>query len=262
MLIVLICTCSLKKGFPMRLLVVVPTHNEADALPVTMRDLQRYLPDSATVLIVDNGSTDNTAVVARKLGFAVLCLAEAGKAIAVKEALHYGLSHGWTHFIVFDADGQHPSGSVTEVAAMLEDCENVIVKGTRFSSGPPEGTPIERIELNSDTRAVLRSFGCSLSDPQCGLLGFSSFYADFFLTCMRWDYYFELEMIFLLWSSGRVSDVVELPISTQYVGLPGKKQEEKYADSEDAANKRAQRNREYSDYAKACMARFFSNHAI
>ena len=79
---------------------------------------------------------------------------------------------------------------------------------------------------------------------------------------MRWDYYFELEMIFLLWSRQRGSDVVELPISTQYVGLPGKKQEEKYADSLDAAKKRVQRNKEYSDYAKACMARFFSNHAI
>jgi glycosyltransferase involved in cell wall biosynthesis len=56
-------------------LVFIPAWNEEQSLPAVLAELQRELPD-ADVLVVDDGSTDRTAEVARAEGAAVLSFGE------------------------------------------------------------------------------------------------------------------------------------------------------------------------------------------
>lgn len=90
-----------------RTLVVVPAWNEQEALPATIRDIRAQAP-GVDVLVVDDGSTDATAEVARAAGAAVAQLPyNLGVGGAMRTGYRWGLRHGYDVVVQLDADGQH-----------------------------------------------------------------------------------------------------------------------------------------------------------
>ena len=118
-----------------RTLVFVPAWNEAENLPAVLDELRRELPD-ADVLVVDDGSTDATADVARTGGAEVVSFGEnRGLPAGIAAGYEYALEHGYDLCGRVDADGQHP---VAELARLLErvragECD--VAVGSRFASG-------------------------------------------------------------------------------------------------------------------------------
>jgi glycosyltransferase involved in cell wall biosynthesis len=116
-------------------LVFVPAWNEEESLPAVLEELRRELPD-ADVLVVDDGSTDGTAEVARDRGAEVISFgANRGLPAGIAAGYAYAAAHGYSFCGRIDADGQHP---VTELKRLLERVRSGacdVAVGSRFASG-------------------------------------------------------------------------------------------------------------------------------
>jgi glycosyltransferase involved in cell wall biosynthesis len=116
-------------------LVFVPAWNEEENLPAVLDELREGLP-RADVLVVDDGSTDGTADIARRRGAKVISFdANRGLPAGIAAGYEHATEQGYAFCGRVDADGQHP---VAELARLLErvrsDVCDVAV-GSRFASG-------------------------------------------------------------------------------------------------------------------------------
>jgi glycosyltransferase involved in cell wall biosynthesis len=88
-------------------LIVVPAHNEEESLPRTIAELRRVVAD-LDVLVVDDGSRDATAAIARSWGVPVLQHAvNLGVGAALQTGFRYAVERGYRIGVQLDADGQH-----------------------------------------------------------------------------------------------------------------------------------------------------------
>jgi len=115
----------------MRISVILPAKNEAEGLRRTLPGLRACLPD-AEVIVVDDGSTDDTAAVAASHGARVLSSPYAmGNGAAIKR----GTRAASGEVLVFmDADGQHDPNLISRLLETLEQGFDMVV-GARDASG-------------------------------------------------------------------------------------------------------------------------------
>jgi glycosyltransferase involved in cell wall biosynthesis len=116
--------------------VFIPAWNEEQNLPAVLDDLHRELPD-VDVLVVDDGSTDGTAAVARARGAEVLSFgANRGLKAGIAAGYNWALEHEYAFCGRVDADGQHPAAELRRLLAMVRNDECDVAVGSRFVSGP------------------------------------------------------------------------------------------------------------------------------
>ncbi|KAA2284929.1 glycosyltransferase family 2 protein [Arenimonas fontis] len=115
----------------MRISVILPAKNEAEGLRRTLPALARTLPE-AEVIVVDDGSADETAAVARELGARVLSSPYSmGNGAAIKR----GARAASGEVLVFmDADGQHDPAHIPALLARLDEGYDMVV-GARDGRG-------------------------------------------------------------------------------------------------------------------------------
>lgn len=89
---------------PMSLWVIVPAYNEAPGIAGTLRALAEQDDTAFTLLVVDNGSTDGTADLARSLGARVIAEPRKGTGAASDTGMRHAIAHGATHLARTDAD--------------------------------------------------------------------------------------------------------------------------------------------------------------
>lgn len=114
----------------MKLLVAIPAWNEEKSISKVISDVIIHLPE-AKILVIDDGSTDQTSKIAKKTGAYVISMPfNVGVGGALRVAFKYALENNFTHVLQIDADGQHlPS----EAKQLLEKVsENCVVVGSRF----------------------------------------------------------------------------------------------------------------------------------
>jgi len=115
----------------MKQLIIVPAWNEAAAIGATLAEIRATVPDM-DILVVDDGSTDDTAEVARAAGVAVLQLPfNLGVGGAMRAGYQYAQRFGYDQAIQVDADGQHNPTDIPLVLAGLSDADISI--GARFA---------------------------------------------------------------------------------------------------------------------------------
>jgi glycosyltransferase involved in cell wall biosynthesis len=115
-----------------RILAVLPAFNEAGNVPKLVAEL-RALPDAPDVLVVDDGSTDDTARVAVLAGARVLRMPyNAGIGATVQAGITWGLERGYAVIARLDGDGQHdPRGLHVLLAPILSDSADFVL-GSRY----------------------------------------------------------------------------------------------------------------------------------
>jgi glycosyltransferase involved in cell wall biosynthesis len=119
----------------MRTLVFIPAWNEADNLPAVLEELHGELPD-VDVLVVDDGSTDATAELARESGAEVVSFGEnRGLRAAIAAGYAHAGEHGYELVGRVDADGQHPAAELRRLLARVEAGEADAAVGSRFVAG-------------------------------------------------------------------------------------------------------------------------------
>lgn len=113
--------------------VVVPAYNEAKVLA---KNMQPLIAAGYTVVVVDDGSSDDTWDVLATLPVPrIRHLINLGQGAALQTGMDYGLRHGARCLIHFDADGQHCAAQIPEFAAPILSGEVDVVLGSRFLRG-------------------------------------------------------------------------------------------------------------------------------
>jgi glycosyltransferase involved in cell wall biosynthesis len=113
----------------LRVAVVVPCHNEAATVGKVVRDFRAALPQ-ATVLVVDNASTDDTAEVARRAGARVVREPRAGKGFALLAGFRE--ARGADYFVMVDGDDTYPAQDVEKLLEAAQGGADMVV-GTRLA---------------------------------------------------------------------------------------------------------------------------------
>lgn len=114
-----------------RVLVIMPAWNEAEAIGQTVREVLAT-SDRYDVVVVDDGSTDDTAGLAAAAGAIVLHLPfNLGVGGAMRAGFKYAHRFGYQQVIQVDSDGQHDPRNIDEVLAGLEHADISI--GARFA---------------------------------------------------------------------------------------------------------------------------------
>jgi len=138
----------------MKLIIQIPCYNEEETLPSVVGELPRELPgvDEIEYLVIDDGSTDQTAELARTLGVHhVLCLgSNRGLATAFLLGIRKCIELGADIVVNTDGDNQYKGGCIKDLVAPILEGKADFVVGTR---------PIEAIEHFSWTKKKLQRLG-------------------------------------------------------------------------------------------------------
>jgi glycosyltransferase involved in cell wall biosynthesis len=148
-------------------LVFIPAWNEQENLPAVLDGLRTELPD-ADVLVVDDGSTDRTADIAREHGAEVLSLGiNRGLPIGIAAGYAWAQEHGYAYCGRVDADGQHPPHELRKLLTLVRDDACDVAVGSRFVSGdgyePYRYRPSPARQLG--TALLRRGMGATLGRP-------------------------------------------------------------------------------------------------
>ena len=163
--------------------VVIPAYNEAQRLGAVLDDLARA---GCSIVVVDDGSTDRTAEVARRHGCYVLRHSfNRGQGAALQTGMTFALREGAHIIVTFDADGQHQAA---ELPAILEPilsgrCE--VTLGNRFLSAQSNVPPIRKVFLQLGRLFTRLTSGVRVGDCHNGYRAFSSHAAS--LICLKQD---------------------------------------------------------------------------
>lgn len=124
-----------------RIVAIVPAFNEAGAIGGVV-DAIRAANPLFDVVVVDDGSLDGTAAIARSRGAAVVTLPyNVGIGSAVQTGFKYALERGYEVAVRLDGDGQHDPGELQKLLGPIERGEADIVTGSRFVEGSGDYRP-------------------------------------------------------------------------------------------------------------------------
>lgn len=111
-------------------LIAIPAWNEQDSIGLVIEKIHEHQP-GADILVVDDGSTDQTATTAAALGARVVSLPfNVGVGGAMRTAFLFAKREGYSALVQVDADGQHDPADLDRLLSGLESAD--IVVGTRF----------------------------------------------------------------------------------------------------------------------------------
>ena len=198
----------------MKLIIQIPCYNEAEALPETLAQLPRRLDgiDQVEVLVIDDGSRDDTAAVAEACGVDhVLRLPHhAGLAEAFAAGLDACLRLGADFIVNTDADNQYHAGDIPRLVAPLLRGQAELVLGDRGVATLETFSPFKRRLQVIGSRVVSRAAGLDVPDAATG---FRAMTRDVALhTVVLSDYSYTLET--LIQAGNRKTRVLSVPVRT------------------------------------------------
>ncbi len=198
----------------MKLIIQIPCYNEAESLPETVAQLPRQIDgiDEVEVLIIDDGSSDNTAEVAEACGVDhVLRLPHhAGLAAGFAAGLEACLRLGADFIVNTDADNQYYAADIPLLVQPLLSGEAELVIGDRGVATLQTFSPIKRSLQVFGSRIVSSAAGLDISDATSG---FRAMTRDVALhTVVLSDYSYTLET--LIQAGNRKTKVVSIPVRT------------------------------------------------
>jgi glycosyltransferase involved in cell wall biosynthesis len=116
-------------------LVFIPAWNEEKNLSAVLEELEAGLP-AVDVLVIDDGSTDGTASVARAHGARVLSFGEnRGLRVGIAAGYAHAEEHGYAFVGRVDADGQHPVDELSRLFEIVRSGKADVAVGSRFATG-------------------------------------------------------------------------------------------------------------------------------
>jgi Glycosyltransferases involved in cell wall biogenesis len=156
-----------------RAIVIVPAYNEEGAIAHVLEDLNAHVP-GYDVVVVDDGSTDATADVAREHGARVIVLPfNLGIGGAVQTGFRYAANHGYGVAVQVDGDGQHDAQSLHALADTLAADPTIdMVTGSRFMRDDGDGfrsSRSRRVGIRVFSAMLSRIVGSPITDPTSGL---------------------------------------------------------------------------------------------
>lgn len=161
----------------MKLIVQIPCYNEAETLPATLADIPRQVEgiDEVEVLVVDDGSTDNSAEVARQHGadHIVRLKSNRGLAVAFSVGLNRSLELGADIIVHTDADNQYRGECIPDLVAPILHGEADLVVGTRPIEAIAEFSWLKKKLQRLGSWVVRKVSGTDIADATSGFRAYS-----------------------------------------------------------------------------------------
>ncbi|HNR02446.1 MAG TPA: glycosyltransferase family 2 protein [Anaerolineaceae bacterium] len=161
----------------MKLVITIPALNEEETILNTLEKIPgSFLGiDEITILVVDDGSTDNTANLAAKAGANVVShIQNKGVGSAFQTAVSFALEHNADLLVNIDADGQFDPNEIPLLITPVLDRKADMVIGNRFHSGMPVDMPRVKFRGNKMvSRLVSAICGQSFTDVSCGFRSYN-----------------------------------------------------------------------------------------
>jgi glycosyltransferase involved in cell wall biosynthesis len=192
------------------LVAIVPAHDEAPRIGAVVTAAGVHLP----VLVVDDGSKDDTAERATEAGATVVRqLPNKGKGAALRTGFRWAIDHGAEAAITLDGDGQHDPAEIPRfLEAWAAGGPDLVVGRRNFRSMPPS----RRLANELGTLAFSWAVGRRIPDNQSGFRLVSRRLMDATLASDEAGFEFEVEMIVTAIRAGWTIGWV--PIRTIYAG--------------------------------------------
>jgi glycosyltransferase involved in cell wall biosynthesis len=161
----------------MKLIVHIPCFNEEDTLPSTVRDISRQIDgiENVEILIIDDGSTDRTALAARKIGVnhIVRNKRNLGLARAFIIGIDACLKRGADIIVNTDGDNQYAAADIPKLIQPILDGRADIVIGDRQPHRISHFSPVKRGLQRVGGLTVRRLSGLDIPDPVSGFRAYS-----------------------------------------------------------------------------------------
>lgn len=147
--------------------VIIAAYNEAPVIASVVADLQRA---GWPVVVVDDGSRDETEALARQAGAKVVTHpVNLGQGAALQTGLDYALAHGADIIVTFDADGQHRAADIPRLIEALHMRGADYALGSRFLGSAIDLPAKRRLLLRAATLFTRLTTGLALTDTHNGL---------------------------------------------------------------------------------------------
>lgn len=161
----------MKKG---GIVVIIPAFNEAGVIKETIRGVFSVLPKHSTILVVDDGSTDQTGEIAyRSKAFVVRHPINRGLGGALGTGLCWAKMHGFNYAVTFDADGQHDPFDLKKILKPILSETTDVVIGSRVIHGWSMIPFDRKLIITASNLLTWCLFGIFTTDSLSGLRAFN-----------------------------------------------------------------------------------------
>lgn len=197
-----------------RRLIIIPAFNESANLPSVIPDVRKAAPDYDLV-VIDDGSRDDTPCVAAELGATVVSLpVNLGYGGAVQTGFRYAALHGYDLGVVIDADGQHDPADIQLLADEVAQDRADVAIGSRFKGRLEYRVPwVKRAGMVIFAWTVSRITGRHVTDPTSGFQALNAEAMRFFATDNYPVDYPDADTLLILHYAG--FRVVEVPMTVR-----------------------------------------------
>ncbi len=152
---------------------ILPAFNEEISIGSAVLHSRKH---AECVIVIDDGSTDRTAEIARLAGAVVVSHPKnLGKGAALKTGFELAGQDGASVIVTLDADGQHDPEEIPKLVAPIHNGIADMVNGSRYMNGNGKNTPFyRRIGQNVLDTATNLNSGLHITDTQSGFRAFSA----------------------------------------------------------------------------------------
>lgn len=164
---------------PQHITVILPAYEEEVSIGSIVL-LTRLYTDK--VIVVDDGSSDRTAEIARKAGAVVIVHEEnLGKGGALRTGFAAAVKMGADIIVTMDSDAQHNPADIPRLVAPIIEGEADMVNGSRYINGQNKNTPTyRRFGQKLLDKATNKNSGIKITDSQSGFRAFAASIIDVF----------------------------------------------------------------------------------
>lgn len=172
-----------------KVLIIVPAYNEEGAIKKTVETIKQYNRD-CDVLVVNDGSKDNTLEEARKTEAIVIDLpSNLGIGGAVQTGYQYAKKNNYDIAIQVDGDGQHDPKYIPEMVKLLASKEFDMVIGSRFVEKTSyKQTFFRMLGINITSGIIKMMTGKKIHDTTSGFRAVNKEIISYFATNYPYDY--------------------------------------------------------------------------
>jgi dolichol-phosphate mannosyltransferase len=163
---------------PGRVLVIIPTYDEFENLPLIIRRVRAAVP-AADVLVADDSSPDGTGALADELAaddarvHVLHRPAKQGLGAAYREGFRWGLGRGYDVLVEMDADGSHPPEQLPDLLERIESGADLVLGSRWVDGGSVVNWPRSRAVLSIGGNTYVRmALGLDLKDATGGYRAF------------------------------------------------------------------------------------------
>lgn len=161
----------------MKLVIMIPCLNEATTLPLVMVNIPKKIPgiDQIDVLVIDDGSTDQTVAVAKQLGVKhfVKHSRNRGLALSLRDGIRGALELGADILVLTDGDNQYPQEKIPELIEPILQRQADLVIADRQTHTIDHFSPTKKFLQKFGTKVSNLASGANIPDSTSGFRAFS-----------------------------------------------------------------------------------------